>query len=221
MVAFREYRAALSRRVAALLPLPALAPTGWDQVVEPVRSVGQMLKRQLYAMAGRGPRSSSTTEALVGGGAGSAVAAKVVLGCVGVIAGAGAVCATTLDLFDRPSQPAAATRSAEHRGNHPVNRRERPIVAATHDPPPAPAPSVARTAVTRSARAKRAKARSRRSHRSRPSQSKQEFFDAPNGSSTTSTGSAPVHESSATPTGSAGGSSSAPTSGGGEEFFGG
>jgi hypothetical protein len=221
MVAFREYRAALSRRVAALLPLPALAPTAWDQLVEPARTVGQALKRQLYASTGRGPRSNSTTEALVGGGAGSAVAAKVALGCIGVVASGGAICATTLDLFDRPPQAPAATRSVDRRSGHKANGRDRPIVAATHDPPPAPARSAARARSSRSDRATRRDARRRRSQRSRPSQPQQEFFDASNGSSTTSAGSAPVHESSVTPTTSSGGSSSAPQSGGGEEFFGG
>jgi DNA-directed RNA polymerase specialized sigma24 family protein len=122
LLAFREYRATLSRDVAAVLPAPAVAVAGHaggaiDRSVESWRGVARVVKHQLVSLAGRGPRTSGPTEAVLGGaGAGGmAVSAKVAVGlCVGVAAGGAGLCVQTLQVLPGSGGHATA-RVVRHR----------------------------------------------------------------------------------------------------------
>lgn len=210
LLAFREQRAALSRDVAAALPIPAAAAqehaTGIAAVFDHVRGLPGAAKRQVYDWAGRSP-GGGADEAIAGAG-GLALSTKVAVTlCVGAAAGGGAVCVNQLGVFPPRSDEQQAAKPAKVE----QKRRERPVKAAqavepqpsaeqspreepTKDPAPAPAsePAAQQTAP-------------------------QEFFGGGGGSSdqSNSSGAAPQASSS----GSAGGSSQG-GGGSGGEFFG-
>jgi uncharacterized membrane protein YgcG len=221
LLTFRAYRAALSRRVAAVLPMPALALAGHDgRVLGPAHDLMLAAKRQAYALAGRGPKTSTGAEAVAGAGAGAsgAMATKLVVGlCVTAAAGGGAVCVQSFGLFGGAQRPAG--RTADKHDARTSETAKSPISpAATHDPPPAVPAAATRAQSTPSTSTSSATSQS-----STPSQSKQEFFDAPNGSGASpTTKSTAVHSASSGSTSSRSGKSSGKSSGGGSsEFFGG
>lgn len=128
LLAFRQQRAALSRDVAAALPIPAAAAeehaTGIAAAVEQVRGLPGAAKRQVYDWAGRSP-GGGADEAIAGAG-GLALSTKVAVTlCVGAAAGGGAVCVNQLGVLPARSdeQPAAKPAKEER-------RRERPVKAA-------------------------------------------------------------------------------------------
>ena len=221
LVAFREYSWALSERIAAVLPFPALASTEPlshidDRLIATARELASAAKRELYAIAGRGPNTGTAAEAAAGAGAGGAVATKLAIGlCVTATAGGGVVCADRLDLFaGAPPSKREATEARQPREK--ARTEPAAIRATTHDPPPAP------TATTR-AKSTPSKSSSSATRQSSPSssQSQQEFFDAPNSSAEAGSGSSSVHSASSGGGGSSsGGSSGSSSSGGGGEFFG-
>jgi RNA polymerase sigma factor (sigma-70 family) len=213
LLAFREQRAALSRDVAAALPIPAVAAeehaTGIAAIVEHVRGLPGAAKRQVYDWAGRSP-GGGADEAIAGAG-GLALSTKVAVTlCVGAAAGGGAVCVNQLGVFPARSDAPQAAKPAKVE----KKRRQEPVKAAqasepqesadeapqreepTKDPTPAPA-----------------------SESAAPQAPPQEFFGGggSGGASdqSSSSGAAPQSSSS----GSAGGSSQG-GGGSGGEFFG-
>ena len=129
LVAFREQRAALSREVASVLPLPALAAQDHGASVagllDQIRGLPGAAKRQAYDLAGRTP-SSGAEEAVAGAG-GLAIGTKVVVTlCVGAAAGGGAICANQLGVLPEQGETQSASKPAPNR----EKSRSRPVKAA-------------------------------------------------------------------------------------------
>ena len=138
LLAFREQRAALSREVASVLPLPALAAqdsgAGLGAVVEHVRGFPGAAKRQLYDLAGRSPGGGA--EEAVAGAGGLAIGTKVVVTlCVGAAAGGGAICANQLGVFPSQPEPRSTNKPAAKR----AKSRDRPVKVAEASAVPADA----------------------------------------------------------------------------------
>ena len=138
LVAFREQRAALSREVASVLPLPALAAQ--DQgasvaaVLDQMRGLPGAAKRHAYDLAGRTP-SNGAEEAVAGAG-GLAIGTKVVVTlCVGAAAGGGAICANQLGVLPEQGETQSANKPAAKR----QESRSRPVKAAQASAVPDPA----------------------------------------------------------------------------------
>jgi DNA-directed RNA polymerase specialized sigma24 family protein len=229
LLAFRTRRAALGRRVASILPMPALAGASeaaghGGGLLGHAHDLAVAAKRHVYALAGRGPKTNVGAEAVAGAGASGAAATKLVVGlCATAAAGGGAVCAQTLGLFATPPPPKAKAAHVHHARTDPAGRNAAAL-AATHDPPPSPAGPARAQSATRTAKSNPVTARKTHAASSLPSQPKQEFFDASNGSGgpAATTKSGAVHSASSGggglhSNGSAGGSSGR----GGSEFFGG
>jgi RNA polymerase sigma factor (sigma-70 family) len=227
LLAFRTQQAALGRRVASVLPMPVIALAGAaaghaGMRLGHARELAVATKRHAHALAGRGPKTSMGAEAVAGAGASGAAATKLAISlCVTAAAGGGAVCAQTFGLFTDPPAPKEKTARVRH-ARATTGVRDTAALAATHDPPapaqPAssqsPPPTPKSTPV-----AHRTHAAS-----SQPSPSKQEFFDAPNGSGAPAapTQSNSVHSASSGSGGLRSSGASGGSSGGGEsEFFGG
>jgi RNA polymerase sigma factor (sigma-70 family) len=229
LLAFRTQRAALGRRVASVLPMPAVALAGAaaghaGMRLGHARDLAAAAKRHASALAGRGPKTSMGAEAVAGAGASGAAATKVAIGlCVTAAAGGGAVCAQTFGLFTDPTHPKAKTARVHH-AHARTAVRDAAALAATHDPPPAPAQAATAASTPTAPQSAPSVARKTHAASSQPSQSKQEFFDAANGSGAPAAPTKPssVHSASSgggglRSSGSSGGSSG----GGGSEFFGG
>jgi hypothetical protein len=214
-VAFRAHRAALSRRVASVLPLPAVAAAsdagGLAAVVEQVRGIPGVIKRQAYELAGRSPGGAE--EAVVGAG-GLALGTKVVVTlCVGAAAGGGAICVNQLGGLPGES---GQTQSAK-RAKPP--QKAKPVKAAQADAPTPPASEQAPED-----RAPESSAATPPAPEPEPVQTDppQEFFaggSSSGGSSQVQPNSTPP--SSATPSSGGGSSSQGGGGGSGGEFFGG
>jgi RNA polymerase sigma factor (sigma-70 family) len=218
MLAFRAQRAALSRDVAALLPVPAMVAqdqgAGIGALVEHVRGAPGAIKRQLYDLAGRTP-GGAADDAIAGAG-GLAVGTKVVVTlCVGAAAGGGAICANQLGAFPAPerTQTAKPVAKRPEPRTRPVKTAQAPTVTpdaqgqqadndASKAPAPTPQPDSSPPAVRKDP--------------------PQEFFGG--GGSTASGGSNEVQPSAAEPpsgsSSSGGGGGSSQGGGSGGEFFG-
>ena len=229
LLAFRRQRAALGRRVASVLPMPVIALAGKAAGHAGTRlahahDLAVAAKRQAYALAGRGPKTSMGAEAVAGAGASGAAATKLAISlCVTAAAGGGAVCAQTLGLFADPPHPEAKTARVHHTRTT-TARRDTAALAATHDPPPAPAEPARAQSTPTTPKSTPPVAHRTHAASSQPSQSKQEFFDAPNGSGAPapSTKSSSVHSASSGSSGlHSNGSTGGSSGGGGSEFFGG
>ncbi|HEX8745138.1 MAG TPA: sigma-70 family RNA polymerase sigma factor [Thermoleophilaceae bacterium] len=215
LLAFREQRAALSRDVAAALPIPAAAAeqhaTGIAAVIDHVRGLPGAAKRQVYDWAGRSPSGADET---IAGAGGLALSTKVAVTlCVGAAAGGGAVCVNQLGVF--PARP------DEHQTAKPAKvektRQEGPVKAAQAAEPQPPAEQSQREEPVKDP----TPATSSEPAAQQPVQKTppQEFFGGGNsggssGQSSSSSGTAP-----SSPSGSAG-SSSQGGGGSGGEFFG-
>jgi RNA polymerase sigma factor (sigma-70 family) len=216
LVAYREYRAALSEQIASVLPAPVVAASSMSQadgLIATVRELADAAKRQLCVLSGRGPNTGTAAEAAAGAGAGGAVSTKLVVAlCMTATAGGGAICVDRFDPF--AGAPPAKREATEARQPRQKPKTEPAAVrAATHDPPPAPTA----TTQTKSTPSKSSSSATRQTSPS-SSQSQQEFFDAPNSSAA-----APSSVQSASSDGggsSSGGSSGSSSGGGGGEFFG-
>jgi RNA polymerase sigma factor (sigma-70 family) len=215
LLAFREERAALSRRVAALLPLPVVASqdggAGLGAVVEQVRGLPGAAKRQLYELAGRSP-SGGGEEAIVGAG-GLVLSTKVAVTlCVGAAAGGGAICVNQLGgLPGTTNAPKPAERAKVREKPNP-----RAVKAAQVDQAPQPAQSEERPEGNSSGSASSTPPQTIRK------EAPQEFFpsgNSPADGSGSQQSVPPPSSSSPSPGGSGGGS---PQGGGGSggEFFG-
>jgi RNA polymerase sigma factor (sigma-70 family) len=137
LLAFREQRAALSREVASVLPLPTLAHDQGASVaaaLDHLRGLPGAVKRQAYELAGRTP-SGGAEEAVAGAG-GLAIGTKVVVTlCVGAAAGGGAICANQLGVLPDEDRPQSASKPATER----AEARTRPVEATQASAVPAPA----------------------------------------------------------------------------------
>lgn len=219
LLMFREYRAELSRRVASVLPFPALpaashAVGGLDRILGALRHLGGGAKRMVYSVADRAPKSSAGAEAVVGGGTGGAVAAKLAVGlCVTAAAGGGALCVQTLGLFGNGTGSGHAGTAERHpRSAHAPGEARRVSTAPA-------ATAALRPAKPRPSAVKRSGAGL---HSSASKQPQQEFFDGAGGSGagTTKSSPTPVHSASAGAPSSSRSGSSSPRNSGGGEFFG-
>lgn len=118
LLAFRQQRAAIGRRVASVLPAPAVAtghaPDRLSAIIEHIRDAPGALKRHLYELSGRTPSGSG--EAVAGAGS-MALGTKVAVGlCISAAAGGGAFCADQLSLFPGSSGSHRSSRTAaKHR----------------------------------------------------------------------------------------------------------
>jgi RNA polymerase sigma factor (sigma-70 family) len=220
LLAFREQRAALGRRVASVLPVPAVAastrgPERIVALVDHVRSAPAAAKRQLYELAGRRGPGAGPEEALAGAG-GAALGTKVVVGlCVGAAAGGGALCVGQLGIF--PARSAHHSALAANR-RHPQHTRARAKAAIAQAPAPAaqpqptPAPPGASTPTTPSP----APASTSPPH---PQSPPPEFFGGSTGGASSAAAQGPS-SSSAPPTRQPAPAAAGSSRGGGE-FFGG
>jgi RNA polymerase sigma factor (sigma-70 family) len=220
LLAFREERAALSHRVAALLPLPVVASqdggAGLGAVVEQVRGLPGAARRQLYELAGRSPGGGGE-EAIVGTG-GLAIGTKVAVTlCVGAAAGGGAICVNQLGgspgTTNKP-QPAERAKVRE-------KSKPRAVKAAQveHAPQPATESDKGSQSSSSSGEGSASSAPPQTIRKEAP----QEFFpsgNSPAGGSGTQQSTPPSSAGSSSSGGSGGGS---PQGGGGSggEFFGG
>ena len=129
LLAFRAQRAALSRDIAAALPLPALAAqdsgAGVGAIIEHARAFPGAVKRQVYDWVGRSPGTGA--EEAVAGAGGLAVGTKVVVTlCVGAAAGGGAICANQLGVLPETGETRPASKPEQKR----AESRDRPVKAA-------------------------------------------------------------------------------------------
>jgi RNA polymerase sigma factor (sigma-70 family) len=140
LIAFRAHRAALSRRVASVLPVPALAAqdhgTALAAIIDHVRGIPSALKRQAYELAGRSPGGGA--EEAVAGAGGLALGTKVVVTiCLGAAAGGGAICVNQLGGLPGDSGQTQSAKRAK------APRKAKPIKAAQAPTQPAPEPPAA------------------------------------------------------------------------------
>jgi RNA polymerase sigma factor (sigma-70 family) len=223
LLAFRAERAALSARVAAVLPLPAAL--GQDEgfgvaaMLDTVRAVPRAVKRQLYEIAGRPP--SGGEEAAVGAG-GAALGTKVVVTlCVGAATGGGgAVCINELsgspDGRTEEPKPARQAKVREKPKTRPVKAAQAPEAEAEQQQQPEKQESQGSQGGTSEA-----------PQSAPPSVQKdppQEFFGgggSSGGSNEAQPSSTPPSSSSGSGSGSSGGGASSQGGSGAGEFFGG
>jgi RNA polymerase sigma factor (sigma-70 family) len=220
LLAFRAERAALSTRVAAVLPLPVAViqdqGLGLAEMLDSLRTVPGTVKRQLYELAGRSP--SGGEEAVVGAG-GLALGTKVVVTlCVGAAAGGGgAVCINELSgppdgRTDEP-KPAKQAKVREKPKPRPVKAAQAPEPGAEQQRP-------------EKAESQGSQGGSNEAPQSAPppvqKEPPQEFFagGSSGGSNEVQPSSTPPSSSSGSGSGSSGGGASSQGGGGSGEFFG-
>jgi DNA-directed RNA polymerase specialized sigma24 family protein len=136
LLAFRAHQAALSRRVASVLPVPVLAAqdhgSALATIVDHLRGAPGAVKRQAYELAGRSP-GGGTEEAVAGAG-GLALGTKVVVTlCVSAATG-GAICVDQLGGLPGNSGPPESAKRAK------APHKAKPIKAAQAAVPAQPAP---------------------------------------------------------------------------------
>jgi DNA-directed RNA polymerase specialized sigma24 family protein len=137
LVAYRAHRAALSQRVASVLPVPVVAGSvdqgsGLGALIDHLRGIPGAVKRQAYELAGRSP-GGGAEEAVVGAG-GLALGTKVVVTlCVGAAAGGGAICVNQLGGLPGDSRQEQSAKRAK------APRKTKPVKAAQAEAPTPPA----------------------------------------------------------------------------------